>query len=169
MLWLGVAYLGALAALFVTALWSQNSFTGLIEREWSLDSFRTLFTVDVYRTIAVRTIAVAALVTVVDAVVAFPIALYMSKVARPGLRRFLLVAVLMPLWASYLVKAYAWRGMFSEGGLVSSVLRGGRARFAWVWADGNDRDAGLSVVAVHDPADLRRAGETAEFIAGGIF
>jgi putative spermidine/putrescine transport system permease protein len=121
MLWLGVAYLGALAALFVTALWSQNSFTGLIERAWSLDSFRTLFTVDVYRTIAVRTIAVAALVTVIDAVVAFPIALYMSKVARPGLRRFLLVAVLMPLWASYLVKAYAWRGMFSEGGLVSSA------------------------------------------------
>jgi putative spermidine/putrescine transport system permease protein len=121
MLWLGVAYLGSLAALFVTALWSQNSFTGLIERTWSLDSFRTLFTVDVYRTIAVRTIAVAALVTVIDAVVAFPIALYMSKVARPGLRRFLLVAVLMPLWASYLVKAYAWRGMFSEGGLVSSA------------------------------------------------
>jgi putative spermidine/putrescine transport system permease protein len=114
MLWLGVAYLGALAALFVTALWSQNSFTGLIERTWNLDSFRTLFTLDVYRTIAVRTIAVAALVTVIDAVVAFPIALYMSKVARPGLRRFLLVAVLMPLWASYLVKAYAWRGMFSE-------------------------------------------------------
>src|SRR5262245_47459562 len=122
MLWLGVAYLGALAALFVTALWTQNSFTGLIEREWSLDSFRTLFTVDVYRTITLRTIGVAVLVTVIDAVVAFPIALYMSKVARPRLRRFLLVAVLMPLWASYLVKAYAWRGMFSEGGLVSSAF-----------------------------------------------
>ncbi|MFG1624949.1 ABC transporter permease [Kribbella sp. NPDC049227] len=121
-LWLGVAYLGALAALFVTALWSQDSFTGLIEREWTLDSFRTLFTVDVYRTIALRTIGVALLVTVIDAVVAFPIALYMSKVARPGLRRFLLVAVLMPLWASYLVKAYAWRGMFAEGGLVSSMF-----------------------------------------------
>ncbi|MEV0802838.1 ABC transporter permease [Kribbella sp. NPDC050281] len=121
-LWLGVAYLGALAALFVTALWSQDSFTGLIEREWTLDSFRTLFTVEVYRTIALRTIGVALLVTVIDAVVAFPIALYMSKVARPGLRRFLLVAVLMPLWASYLVKAYAWRGMFAEGGLVSSMF-----------------------------------------------
>jgi len=121
-LWLGVAYLGALAALFVTALWSQDSFTGLIEREWTLDSFRTLFTVDVYRTIALRTIGVALLVTLIDAVVAFPIALYMSKVARPGLRRFLLVAVLMPLWASYLVKAYAWRGMFAEGGLVSSMF-----------------------------------------------
>jgi putative spermidine/putrescine transport system permease protein len=122
MLWLGVAYLGALAALFVTALWTQNGFTGLIERQWTLDSFRTLFTVDVYRTIALRTIGVAALVTVIDALVAFPIALYMAKVARPGLRRFLLVAVLMPLWASYLVKAYAWRGMFSEGGLVSSAF-----------------------------------------------
>ena len=122
MLWLGVAYLGALAALFVTALWSQNNFTGLIEREWTLDSFRTLFTVEVYRTIALRTVGVAVLVTLIDALVAFPMALYMSKVARPGLRRFLLVAVLMPLWASYLVKAYAWRGMFSEGGLVSSAL-----------------------------------------------
>lgn len=122
MLWLGVAYLGALAALFVTALWSQNSFTGLVERDWSLDSFRTLFTVEVYRTIALRTVAVAVLVTVIDAVVAFPIALYMSKVASPRLRRILLVAVLMPLWASYLVKAYAWRGMFSEGGVLSSVF-----------------------------------------------
>ncbi|MEU4195198.1 ABC transporter permease [Kribbella sp. NPDC026611] len=122
MLWLGVAYLGALAALFVTALWTQNGFTGQIERVWTLDSFRTLFTVDVYRTIALRTIGVAVLVTLIDAVVAFPIALYMSKVAGPGLRRFLLVAVLMPLWASYLVKAYAWRGMFSEGGLVSSAF-----------------------------------------------
>ncbi|WP_329474520.1 ABC transporter permease [Kribbella sp. NBC_01484] len=122
MLWLGVAYLGALAALFITALWTQNGFTGLIERNWTLDNFRTLFTVDVYRTIALRTIGVALLVTVIDALVAFPIALYMSKVAGPGLRRFLLVAVLMPLWASYLVKAYAWRGMFSEGGLVSSAF-----------------------------------------------
>ena len=119
MLWLGVAYLGALAALFITAFWTQNRFTGLIERNWTLDNFRTLFTVDVYQTITLRTIGVALLVTVIDAVVAFPIAFYMAKVAGPGLHRFLLVAVLMPLWASYLVKAYAWRGMFSEGGLVS--------------------------------------------------
>ena len=75
MLWLGVAYLGALAALFITALWTQNGFTGLIERNWTLDNFRTLFTVDVYRTIALRTIGVALLVTVIDALVAFPLAL----------------------------------------------------------------------------------------------
>ena len=119
MLWLGVAYLGALAALFVTSLWGQNSFTGQIERVWTLDNFRDLFTIEVYRTITIRTLGIAALVTVVDAVLAFPIALYMAKVASPRLQRLLVIAVLMPLWASYLVKAYAWRGMLSEGGLIS--------------------------------------------------
>jgi putative spermidine/putrescine transport system permease protein len=121
MLWLGVAYLGALAALFVTAFWGQNSFTGEIERTWTLDNFRDLFTIEVYRTITFRTLATAALVTVVDALVAFPIALYMAKVASPRAQRLLVIAVLMPLWASYLVKAYAWRGMLSENGLLAWV------------------------------------------------
>jgi putative spermidine/putrescine transport system permease protein len=121
MLWLGVAYLAALGALFVTSLWGQNDFTGDIERVWSFDNYRTLWEIPVYRHIAFRTIGIAALVTVVDAVLAFPIALYMAKVASPRARRLLVIAVLMPLWASYLVKAYAWRGMFSEGGLIDWV------------------------------------------------
>ncbi|GEP36977.1 spermidine/putrescine ABC transporter permease [Nocardioides psychrotolerans] len=121
MLWLGVAYLGALGALFITSLWGQNDFTGAIERIWTLDNFRDLFTIEVYRTITVRTITIAAVVTIVDAVLAFPIALYMAKVASPRLQRLLVIAVLMPLWASYLVKAYAWRSMLSEGGLISSI------------------------------------------------
>jgi putative spermidine/putrescine transport system permease protein len=118
MLWLGVAYLGALGALFITAFWGQNPFTGVVERTWTLDNFRDLLTIDVYRTITVRTIGIAALVTVIDAVLAFPIALYMAKVASPRGQRLLVISVLMPLWASYLVKAYAWRGMFSEGGVI---------------------------------------------------
>lgn len=121
MLWLGVAYLLALGALFVTSLWSQNDFTGEIERVWSLDNYRQIWEIPVYRTIAFRTIGIAALVTVVDAVIAFPIALFMAKVASPRGRRLLVIAVLMPLWASYLVKAYAWRGMFSQGGLIDWV------------------------------------------------
>ena len=121
MLWLGVAYLGALAALLITSLWSQNDFTGNIERTWTLDNFRDLFTIDVYRTITFRTIGIAALVTVVDAVLAFPIALFMAKVASPRFQRVLVIAVLMPLWASYLVKAYAWRGMLSSNGLIESI------------------------------------------------
>src|SRR5512144_3134197 len=119
LLWLGVAYLGALAALLITSLWTQDDFTGQIQRTWTLQNFRDLFTIDVYRTITIRTLSIAALVTVIDAVLAFPIALYMAKVASPRVQRLLVIAVLMPLWASYLVKAYAWRGMFSEGGLIS--------------------------------------------------
>jgi putative spermidine/putrescine transport system permease protein len=123
MLWLGVAYLGALGALFITSLWGQNAFTGEVERTWTLDNFRTLLDVDVYRVITLRTLAIALTVTVVDAVVAIPIALFMAKVASPRLKGILLVAVLTPLWASYLVKAYAWRGMLSENGLVSWLAR----------------------------------------------
>jgi putative spermidine/putrescine transport system permease protein len=119
MLWLGVAYLGALGALFMTAFWGQNPFTGTIERTWTLENFQDLLTIEVYRTITLRTLGIAALVTVIDAVLAFPIALYMAKVATPRVQRLLVIAVLMPLWASYLVKAYAWRGMLSEGGLIS--------------------------------------------------
>ncbi len=122
MLWLGVAYLGALGALLITAFWSQDDFTGEIQRVWTLDNFRQLFTIDVYRTITVRTLLIAALVTVVDALLAFPIALYMAKVASARAQRLLVIAVLMPLWASYLVKAYAWRGMLSENGLISWLL-----------------------------------------------
>ena len=121
MLWLGVAYLGALGTLLITSLWTQNDFTGEIERVWTLDNFRELFTVDVYRTITFRMIGIAALVTVIDAVLAFPIALYMAKVASPRAQRLLVIAVLMPLWASYLVKAYAWRGMFSADGLIAWI------------------------------------------------
>ena len=119
MLWLGVAYLGALAALFVTAFWGQNSFTGEVERTWSLRNFHDLLTIGVYRTVTLRTIGIAALVTVLDAVIALPVAFYMAKIASRRTQGILVVAVLMPLWASYLVKAYAWRGMLGNGGLVS--------------------------------------------------
>jgi len=121
MLWLGAAYLGALGALFITSLWGQDPFTGETVRDWNLDNFRLLFESEVYRRIALRTLGIAALVTVIDVVVAFPIALYMAKVASPRLQRVLVIAVLTPLWASYLVKAYAWRIMLSEEGLVQDL------------------------------------------------
>jgi putative spermidine/putrescine transport system permease protein len=121
MAWLVVVYLGSLAALFVTSLWTADAFGGTIERTWTLDNFRDLFTLDVYRTITGRTLLIAVAVTVLDAVVAFPIALFMAKVASTRAQRLLVIAVLTPLWASYLVKAYAWRGMFSKGGPVDWI------------------------------------------------
>ncbi|MDT7546722.1 MAG: putative spermidine/putrescine transport system permease protein [Actinomycetota bacterium] len=121
-LWLLVAYLGSLGAMLVAAFWTTNDFTGAVEHTTTLDNFRALVTQPVYRTIALRSLGVAALVTVVDTVIALPMAYYMAKVASPRTRRVLVVAVLTPLWASYLVKAYAWRVMFAKGGVVDWAL-----------------------------------------------
>jgi putative spermidine/putrescine transport system permease protein len=118
LLWLGVAYLGSLAALFVTAFWSADPFTGGVVRVLTPGNFRDLLSTGVYRTIAVRSVLVAVAVTVVDLVVAFPMAFAMAKLAPPRARRWLVIAVLTPLWASYLVKAYAWRVMLSTGGIL---------------------------------------------------
>jgi putative spermidine/putrescine transport system permease protein len=121
MLWLGVAYLGALATLFITSLWSVETLSGTILRTWNLDNFRTLFTTDVYRAITLRTLLVAVAVTLIDAALAFPIAFYMAKIASPRAQKLLVIAVLTPLWASYLVKAYAWRAMFSATGPIAWI------------------------------------------------
>ncbi len=122
MLWLGVAYLGSLAALLVTAFWQVDPFTAEINRVWNVQNFVDIWSVEVYRTITLRTIGVAMAVTVIDAVIAFPIAFYMAKVASPRVARLLVVAVLMPLWASYLVKAYAWRVMTIDGGVLEGSV-----------------------------------------------
>ena len=122
MVWLVVAYLGSLAVMFAAAFWSTDSFTGALIKQASWDNFRTLVEEPVYRRIALRTLGVAATVTVVDALIALPIALYMAKVARPRARRLLVAAILTPLWASYLVKAYAWRILLSSDGPVDWAL-----------------------------------------------
>ncbi|GAB3280154.1 ABC transporter permease [Kineosporia babensis] len=116
--WLVAVYVVALAALLVTALWQVDSFTGDLERTVSLENLKTVLTGELYRTVTLRTVGVAALVTVIDVLIALPIAFYMAKVATPRRRRILLIAVLTPLWASYLVKAFAWRATLSDGGLL---------------------------------------------------
>ncbi|NJP97402.1 ABC transporter permease [Nonomuraea sp. FMUSA5-5] len=116
--WLGLAYLGALAALLVTAFHSVDTFTGALNRTFTWANFLDLATGEVYRTIVLRSVGVALAVTAIDLVVAFPMAFAMAKLAGPRTRRWLVIAVLTPLWASYLVKAYAWRVMLSSGGLL---------------------------------------------------
>ncbi|MBO1329655.1 ABC transporter permease [Streptomyces sp. VRA16 Mangrove soil] len=120
--WLVVAYLGSLAVLFLSGLWTTDPFTSDIVRTWTLDNFKTLFTTDVYRQVALRSIAVALAVTALCVVLAFPVAFYTARVARPRWRPLLVVAILTPLWASYLVKAYAWRVMLAQGGLLDWLL-----------------------------------------------
>ncbi len=120
--WLVIAYLGSLVVLFVAALWRLDPFTAEIVHEYSFDNFRLLWESDVYRRIALRTIGIAAAVTVTDALLALPIAFYLAKVASPRTRALLVVAILMPLWTSYLVKVYAWRIMLAENGFVNWLL-----------------------------------------------
>jgi putative spermidine/putrescine transport system permease protein len=121
--WLVVAYLGALAVLFVNSLWQRDEFTGLVQRTFTLDNFAELVSNPLYRTVLLRTAGMAALVTLTCAVLAFPIAYYMARVASPRVRGLLAVAVVMPLWASYLIKAYSWRLILSEEGLLNWLLQ----------------------------------------------
>lgn len=119
--WLGLLYLGSLAVLFVNAFFTTDPFTGKVVYEFTLENFAELLE-NPYPTITLRTIFMAALVTITCALLAFPIAYYMARVASPRIRGLLVVAVLMPLWASYLVKAYAWRLILAEDGILNWVL-----------------------------------------------
>jgi putative spermidine/putrescine transport system permease protein len=120
--WMVVFYLGSLVVLLLSAFWDTDPFTAEVVRQFTLENFRDILTRDVYRDVAWRTIRMAALVTVADAILAFPIAYYMARVASPRTRNILVVAVLMPLWASYLVKIIAWRTMLSGSGVINWVL-----------------------------------------------
>jgi putative spermidine/putrescine transport system permease protein len=106
----------------VAAFWRLDPFTAEIVKDLGFQNFETLWQEDVYRTIAQRTFIIAALVTIADALLAFPIAFYMAKIAKPRVRALLLVAVLMPLWSSYIVKVYAWRTILNEEGILNWLL-----------------------------------------------
>jgi putative spermidine/putrescine transport system permease protein len=114
-----IAYFGALFILLLNAFWAKDAFTGQVEPfSWTLQAFQELASNEVYRTVAIRTVGVAIAVTITDALLALPIAYFMARIASPRLRGILVVAVLLPLWASYLVKVYAWRTILQGGGLV---------------------------------------------------
>ncbi|WP_251445359.1 ABC transporter permease [Microbacterium sp. USTB-Y] len=120
--WLGVVYVVALALLLVTAFWSTDSFTGEISTSFTLDNVVEVITGSLYQVVTLRTVGIALAVTVIDVALALPIAFFMSKVATVRTRRIMMILVLMPLWASYLVKVYAWRSVLSDDGLMTWLL-----------------------------------------------
>jgi putative spermidine/putrescine transport system permease protein len=120
--WLVIGYLGSLAVLLVAAFWTVNPLSGEVVRGFSLENFELLYNEPVYRSIIGRTVLIAALVTITDAVLAFPIAFYMAKVASRRGKAILVVAVLLPLWSSYLVKVYSWRTMLQAEGVINWAL-----------------------------------------------
>ena len=121
--WIGLVYIGSLIVLLLNAFWQKDAFTNkVIPFSWTLDAFVDLFANSVYGTVALRTVGIAVAVTLTDAILAFPIAYYLARVASPRTRGFLVVAVVMPLWAAYLVKTYAWRVILQGNGFLSWVL-----------------------------------------------
>jgi putative spermidine/putrescine transport system permease protein len=120
--WFVLIYLAALVILFISALWSVESFTGNLVHTWTLDNFKTLFSVPAYRTIALRTIGIAAAVTLTDAVLAVPFAIFAVRIAPRRLQSALFVAVLIPLWSSYLVRVYVWRLILAKEGVLNWTL-----------------------------------------------
>ncbi len=121
--WLGVVYLGSIAALLLTSFYGLDSFTFSVVKKFQLSNYQELLKWAPYGRITLRTILVALSVTVIDLALAIPIAFYIVKVASKRMRRILIIAVTVPLWASYLVKAYAWRILLDPaGGLVKNVF-----------------------------------------------
>ncbi|HET9521147.1 MAG TPA: ABC transporter permease, partial [Candidatus Limnocylindrales bacterium] len=120
--WLVIVYIGSLVILLLNAFWSRDPFTGLVIRDLTLENFSEIAANPLYRTVTLRTVTMAAAVTVTCILLAFPIAYYMARVASPRVRALLAVAVLMPLWASYLIKAYTWRLILSEEGVMNWFL-----------------------------------------------
>jgi putative spermidine/putrescine transport system permease protein len=117
--WMAVIYLGSLALLLASSFWRLDVFTAEIVHDWGFSNFQTLWEGEVYRNIVLRTVGIAAAVTVTDIVLAFPLAYYAARLATPRVRNALLIAVVLPLWANYLVRVFAWRIILTPNGFLN--------------------------------------------------
>jgi len=122
----GIVYVSSLGVMLASSFWSTDAFTAAIVHSWTLEQFKTIFNLadPTYLRIAARTIWMAAAVTVTDAVLAFPLAYFMAKIAGRRLRALLFVMVLLPLWSSYLVRIYSWTTILSSSGPLNWLLNG---------------------------------------------
>jgi putative spermidine/putrescine transport system permease protein len=118
MAWMVVVYLGSLLALLVNSFFSLDGFTGLVVRQFTLATYSQLFTranMDIVR----RTTGMAAMVTITTAILAFPLSFYIAHFASRRSKGLLYLAVLLPLWSSYLVRVYAWKLILAKEGILS--------------------------------------------------
>jgi len=119
-----IVYLGSLLLLFLSSFWRLDPFTGLVVHDWGFGNFTKIFTQSVYLITAGRTLGIAIAVTVTDIVLALPIAYYAARMATPRMRSAILLAVVLPLWSSYLVRVFAWRVILSSHGLLNWMFFG---------------------------------------------
>ena len=124
LLWLGVVYLGSLLALLAHSFFRLDEFSGQIVYEWGLSSYVELLTQRANLDIILRTVLMAAAVTVASAVIAFPIAYMAARYAGPRLKALFYLGVMLPLWSSYLVRVYAWKLILAKEGVVSWAAAG---------------------------------------------
>ncbi len=122
LLWFGTVYLGSLFSLLLQSFYSINDFTAEVVREPTLATYKQLVTQPAHIDIVVRTATMAIAVTIACAIIAFPLAYYMARYATTRMKTFLYVAVLLPMWTSYLVKVYAWRLILAKQGILTWFL-----------------------------------------------
>ena len=120
LLWIGVVYIGSLLTLLLQSFYSLDEFSGLVLHEFTLATYAQLFESSNF-TIILRTVLMAAAVTLASAVLAFPIAYFAARYARGWGKALFYLAVMMPLWSSYLVKVYAWKLILAKEGIVTWV------------------------------------------------
>lgn len=121
LLWLGVVYCGSLLALLANSFFGMDEFSGMVKRELTLRNFADLVA-PANLDVIVRTVAMAAAVTLGCALIAFPIAYYMARHTRGALRAAFYLGVMLPLWSSYLVRVYAWKLLLAKEGVVNWVF-----------------------------------------------
>ncbi|MDG4890306.1 MULTISPECIES: ABC transporter permease [unclassified Mesorhizobium] len=129
LLWLGIVYIGSLFALLLQSFFSIDEFSGLINREFTLKTYGDLFQA-ANLDIILRTVTMAALVTLASAVIAFPIAYYAARYARGRWKALFYLGVMLPLWSSYLVKIYAWKLILAKEGILTWLL--GKLGLLWL-------------------------------------
>jgi putative spermidine/putrescine transport system permease protein len=121
--WIGVVYIGSLLALLLQSFYHLDDFSGVILHEFTLSTYGQLFEISNLQTIG-RTVAMAAIVTIASAIIAFPIAYYAARFARGKTKALFYLAVMMPLWSSYLVKVYAWKLILAKEGIITWAANG---------------------------------------------
>lgn len=121
LLWLGIIYLGSLFALLAQSFFSIDEFSGLIKYEWTLKTYAELLR-PANLDIIVRTVSMAAAVTLASAVIAFPIAYYAARYARGKWKALFYLGAMLPLWSSYLVKVYAWKLILAKEGILTWIF-----------------------------------------------
>mgnify|MGYP000869562144 CR=1 FL=1 len=129
LLWIGIVYLGSLFALLLQSFYSLDEFSGLVVHEFTLATYGHLLD-EANRDIILRTVVMSAAVTIVSAIIAFPIAYYAARFARGKMKALFYLAIMMPLWSSYLVKVYAWKLVLAKEGIVTWVAT--KLHFQWL-------------------------------------